>query len=154
LLNKVFEEKKNGFFVEIGCLEGVAFSNSLAFEQIGWSGICVEAHNDFIAPLKMNRTGSTVIHCAVGEADRDNVTFFANKIGSLSTLDKSMENRWNQTHKNFFHGFEEQIVSMRTLTSIFDECKVVNIDFISLDIEGYEVEALKGLNLKKYRPRI
>ena len=154
LLDQIFKGKPNGFFVEIGCLEGIVFSNTYAFEKKGWKGICVEAHNGFIAELRRNRNGSTVIHCAVGEADKDNVTFYANKIGSLSTLDKKMEDRWNQTHKSFFYGFEEQIVNMRTLTTIFDENKVSSIDFISLDIEGYEVEALLGLDLNKYRPRL
>ena len=40
----------------------------------------------------------------------------------------------------------------RTLTSILDECKVDRIDFFSLDVEGYELNVLKGLDMKKYRP--
>jgi hypothetical protein len=43
---------------------------------------------------------------------------------------------------------------MRTLTSIFDELKVSHIDFVSLDIEGYEVMALKGLDFSKHKPRV
>ena len=43
---------------------------------------------------------------------------------------------------------------MRTLNSIFDELKIKNIDFVSLDIEGYEVQALLGLDFTKYKPSI
>jgi len=154
LVNRIFNGKKNGFFVEIGCLDGIDYSNTYFFEQAGWKGICVEAHNDFITKLKTNRKNSTIIHCAVGEKNIDDVVFYANKIGSLSTLDKKEEARWEKNYKEFFTGFEEQHVPMRTLTNIFDEQQVKEIDFISLDIEGYEVQALTGLDLNKYRPRL
>lgn len=154
LINKIFDQKKNGFFVEIGCVDGIEFSNSYFFEKRGWQGICVEAHNDFIELLKENRKGAKIIHCAVGEKNADDVIFYANKIGSLSTLDKTEEKRWKEHFNEYFTGFEEQHVEMKTLTSIFDELNVSQIDFISLDIEGYEVKALSGLDIFKYRPRL
>jgi len=154
LLNQIFKGQDKGFFVEIGCLDGIDFSNTYIFEKKGWKGICIEAHNDFIEQLKKNRVNSTIVHCAVGPENKEKVVFYANKIGSLSTLDKNMEERWNKTHKNFFYGFEEQVVQMKTLTSIFNDLNIYQIDIISLDIEGYEVEALKGLDLSKYQPRI
>lgn len=152
LLGKIFAGKKDGYFVEIGCLDGVEFSNTYYFEKIGWKGLCVEAHRDFIKALRKNRPGSDVIHCAIGEADRDEVTFYANKLGSLSTLNKSEEERWKKGFQEYFHGFEEQKVSMRTMTSVFDEFRPAAIDFVSLDIEGYEIQALEGLDFKKYKP--
>lgn len=154
LVNQIFNQKKTGFYVEIGCLDGIEFSNTIFFEKKGWNGICVEAHNDFIDTLKKNRPAANVVHCAVGENNIEDVIFYANKIGSLSTLNNKEEKRWKENYSDFFTGFEEQHVSMRTLTSIFDELKVSEIDFISLDIEGYEVKALEGLDLTKYKPRL
>lgn len=154
LLDKIFQNKSNGYFVEVGCLDGVEFSNTYFFEKKGWKGACIEAHNDFIPRLEKNRPNASIIHCAIGEADKERVTFYANRIGSLSTLDKTQEQRWKENYRDYFYGFEEQSVPMRTLTSVFDELNVKEIDFISLDIEGYEVQALQGLNFKKYSPRI
>lgn len=154
LLNKIFEGKSNGYYVEIGCLDGIEFSNTYFFEKRGWQGVCIEAHRDFIAPLKKNRPKASVVHCAVGEEDRENVTFYANRIGSLSTLNKNEEERWRKHYQEYFHGFEEQKVAMKTLTTIFNDLSVNSIDFISLDIEGYEVQALAGLDFNRYRPRI
>lgn len=154
LLNKIFGGKREGYYVEIGCLDGIEFSNTYYFEKKGWKGLCVEAHKDFIAALKINRPNATVVHAAVGEEDKDKVTFYANKVGSLSTLDRNEEERWKTNYAPYFHGFEEQTVRMRTLTSIFDEVKPGQIDFVSLDIEGYEVQALSGMDFGKYKPRI
>jgi FkbM family methyltransferase len=154
LLDKIFKGKTDGYFVEIGCLDGIEYSNTYYFEKKGWNGACVEAHNDFITALRKNRPHSSIVHCAVGEDDKDSVTFYANKAGSLSTLDKGEEERWKKNYAKDFHGFEEQKVPMRTLTSIFDELKVKSIDFVSLDIEGYEVKALAGLDFAKHRPKV
>lgn len=154
LINQIFENKSDGVCIEIGCLDGIEFSNTYFFEKKGWKGVCIEAHNDFIPMLRKNREHSIIVHCAVGEVDKENVTFYANKIGSLSTLDKNEEGRWKKDYNEHFHGFEEQVVNMRTLTSIFNELKLNTIDFVSLDIEGYEVMALKGLDFDKYRPRV
>ena len=43
---------------------------------------------------------------------------------------------------------------MHTLTSLFEKLGLNEIDFLSLDIEGYEVQALRGLNLERYRPKV
>ncbi len=154
LLDVMFAKKNDGFFVEIGCIDGKRFSNTLHFEEKGWKGLCIEAHPDYIALLKENRPRSIVAHYAVGEKDEDDVIFYTNDRGSLSTLDKSQEQRWKKHYREFFHGFEERHVAKRTLTRIFKEYGVGHIDFISLDIEGYEVPALQGLDLATFAPDV
>jgi len=154
LLNEIFKNKQNGFFVEVGCIDGRRFSNSLTFEEKGWKGLCVEAHNDYIDLLKKNRPHSIICHCAASDHDEDNVTFYANKRGSLSTLDKTMENTFKDKYGEYFSGFDEQTVNIRRLDTLFKENNVTNIDFMSLDIEGHELEALKGLNFNKYKPTV
>lgn len=152
LLYEIFKGKKQGFFVEVGCIDGRRFSNTLLFEELGWRGMCVEAHAGYIDLLKKNRPNSIVCHSAAAEIDEDNATFYANARGSLSTLDKSQEARWKREFGGYFSGFEEQRVKKRRLDSLFTEHGVKEIDFLSLDIEGYEVEALKGIDFKMFRP--
>ena len=98
LLNKIFKGKADGYFVEIGCLDGIEYSNTYYFEKKGWKGTCIEAHNDFINVLQRNRPNSSIVHCAVGEDDVKSVIFYANKVGSLSTLDKNEEERWKKNY--------------------------------------------------------
>ena len=153
ILDEMLKNQKNGFFVEVGCIDGRKFSNTLTFEERGWKGICVEAHDGYIALLKENRPNSVICHCAAGEADED-ATFYANARGSLSTLDKTKEKEWKKNYKGYFSGFEVQKVSKVRLSSLFDQLDVAEIDILSLDIEGYEIEALKGLDLAKHKPKI
>jgi FkbM family methyltransferase len=153
VLDLIFKNKKKGFFVEIGCIDGRRFSNTLSFEERGWYGVCIEANADYIDLLKVNRPNSIVCHCAAGETDEDAV-FYANARGSLSTLDKNKEALWKREYAEYFTGFEEQNVKKVRISTLLDELGVSEIDILSLDIEGYEVEALNGLDLSRHRPRV
>ncbi len=153
LLDTVFENQKEGFFVEVGCIDGRRFSNTLTFEERGWKGMCVEAHAGYIGLLEKNRPNSIVCHCAAGEACEDAV-FYANARGSLSTLDKTSETRWRRDYAPYFSGFEEQQVKKVRLSTLLDTYHISEIDILSLDVEGYEVEAIKGLDLSRHRPKV
>ncbi len=155
LLEKLFEkEENNGYYVEVGCIDGKVFSNSLFFEENGWNGMCVEAHPDYIELLNTNRPNSIVVHAAAGERDEAFVEFYANLRGSLSTLEKGKEKEFAQEFGKWFTGFEVKQVPMYTLDTIYAQYDIDKIDFLSLDIEGYEVCALKGMSFKKYKPTV
>ena len=154
LLDEIFKDLKDGFFVEVGCIDGRRFSNTLTFEERGWKGLCVEAHSGYIELLKKNRPNSVICHCAVADKDIEEVTFFANSRGSLSTLNKAKELEFKEKFGIFFTGFEEQRINQRRLDTLLEENNITEIDILSLDIEGSEVEALKGLNLKKNKPKV
>jgi FkbM family methyltransferase len=154
LLDQIFEHKEEGYFVEVGCIDGRRFSNTLTFEERGWKGMCVEAHEGFIELLKKNRPGSIICHCAAAEQDEEGVTFYANARGSLSTLDPNKESEFKEKFKEYFTGFQKQQVQKRRLDTLFKENKVGKIDILSIDIEGYELEALRGIEFNKCRPRV
>ncbi len=154
ILDQMFAGKTDGFFVEVGCIDGKRFSNTLHFEKKGWKGMCIEAHPDYIPLLQENRPGSIICHCAVAETDQDKVVFYANKRGSLSTLDKSQEARWRRDYAKYFHGFDEKQVPMKRLATIFQENEIKQVDILSIDIEGYEVNALKGLDFSVIKPQV
>jgi FkbM family methyltransferase len=154
ILDEIFKDKNNGFFVEVGCIDGRRFSNTLRFEEKGWKGLCVEAHEGYIELLKMNRPGSIVCHSAAADVDEEDVTFYANARGSLSTLDSSQEEKFRREFKDYFSGFEEQKVVKRRLDTLFNEFNIKEIDILSLDIEGYEVEALRGIDFNIYKPKV
>lgn len=154
LLDTMFAGQSSGFFVEVGCIDGKRYSNTLAFEELGWRGICVEAHAGYIELLRKNRPSSVVVHCAVGDRDQAEVVFYANSRGSLSTLDRSREAQFSEKYASFFTGFEEQRTPMKTLDTIFAETGVEKIDILSIDIEGSEIQALRGMSFEKYRPQV
>ena len=64
VFGEVFNEKRNGFFLDIGAHDGVAISNTYILEnRFDWRGICIEANPDTFDLLKRNRRCQTVNVC-------------------------------------------------------------------------------------------
>ena len=155
VISSVFSHRKEpGFFVDVGALDGKVFSNTYGFELEGWKGICIEAHPDYVPLLEKNRPNSTVIHAAISHENQDTTTFYANKRGALSTLVGNLRKQFKEKYKRTNPAWVPIQVPMRTLTSVLDEVQPPAIDFVSIDIEGGEIAALRGFDFEKYRPRV
>jgi FkbM family methyltransferase len=155
LLWSIFKKsKQTGFFIDVGALDGKRFSNTYSFELAGWSGICVEAHPNYIDLLKSNRPNSNVVHAAVSNKNIESVEFFATEIGACSTLDESVCKMFGSTFKSA-RTYERVMVPMKTLDAILEDVSFSGkIDVVSIDIEGAELAALRGFDLRKYVPRV
>ncbi|HEX3053271.1 MAG TPA: FkbM family methyltransferase [Aggregatilineaceae bacterium] len=155
LLWQLFKDQAApGYFVEVGALDGTRFSNTYSFEREGWTGICVEAHPDYIPLIKRNRPNSICVWAAAGDHDGE-ITFYTNSRGSLSTLDPSMEGFFRQNYGRYFTGFKPVQVPIKTLNTILSEANAPSaIDIVSIDVEGAEMLVLQGFDLTHYSPRV
>lgn len=160
LLWKFFDFKKDGFFIEVGAFDGVHLSNTYSFELEGWKGICIEP-GQYFENCKKNRPNSICINAAcVSSDDIKEITFYEEELGLFSTTNdvdesknKYFQDVYNARGLSFDHATECKVRTI-TLNSIFKENNIKKIDFISIDVEGAEVEVLKGLCLYKYKPEI
>jgi FkbM family methyltransferase len=151
---------RNGTFVEAGANDGFEQSNTYWFERFkGWRGILIEAVPDVAAQCRRNRPHAHVVNAAL--VARDDTKFITVTTGNLMGYvtghfaDKEQEAR----HRRFaveyqdLSGLSEVEVPARTLASILEEYNLGRIDLFSLDVEGYELEVFKGMNVEKHRPR-
>jgi FkbM family methyltransferase len=151
---KAFEKDKElGMYIDIGAMDGLRFSNTYAFELAGWQGMCVEAHPYYYEIAKRNRPKAIVIHAAVSDTDNATVNFNANRYGSFSTLDKSLEGYF-KSYGFVFNGFETIQVPQKTIRTLLRENGVQKVDFVSIDIEGTELSALRGIGIETCMPRV
>lgn len=148
--------RDDGMYLDVGALDGARFSNTLLFELQGWTGICIEAHPDFIESLLRNRPESKCVHCAAGHEDNDDFELHANFLGTLSTIEPSLEGEFRQRYPDAFDGFELMKVPMRRLDRILRELHIDprELDLVSIDVEGGEVKVLEGFNLAYWQPRV
>jgi len=142
---------KNGFFIDIGAYDGIIGSNTYIFEQIGWKGICIEPQPNIFRQLKRNRK-CDLYNIALSSHSSENVEFFqAHNAPALSGINEGMED----THKNWAKEYGKvDIIKIRTVT--FDKLMenypdLKYIDFISIDVEGHEMEILETINFEKYK---
>jgi FkbM family methyltransferase len=151
----VFKGMKHGVFMDIGAHDGVSINNTLYFEKNNeWTGINVEPIKEVFDKLVKNRPSCTNINCAVSNFD-GKAEFLCNKgytemiSGLKTTFDPRHLNRL--TYENLECGGETStiIVDTRRVESIFDEYKVLYINYLSIAVEGAEFEVIKSINFDK-----
>lgn len=152
---------KGGFFVEAGANDGINQSNTYFLEKRRkWKGVLVEPIPELARICQKRRKHSTVFSCALGPPQLNGLSISMTYCGLMSIVDGGMKSITEQ-RQHIRLGMEMQEglkpyelnVPCRTLESVLTEAGVKSIDFMSLDVEGYELSALQGLNLNKYKPR-
>jgi len=162
LLWKFFDFKREGYFIDIGAFDGSYISNTFSFEQKGWRGICVEPHPEYFALCQKNRPHSICINAAcVGdeetafiEMNMDDTGLYSSAVDTQAYHDEVSRNYCG--HRITFNGLTKQRVGAITLNRILDKLlpKGQAIDFLSIDVEGFEEDVLKGFDLQKFRPEL
>lgn len=148
VLSSIFRNQL-GVCVEVGAHDGVTFSNTYYFEKLGWQRVLVEPNPDLCREILLRRGERTILfECAASNA---NGTATLNMGSGSDDVYSSVESLDLEMGSGPFVG---TTVQTRTLDSMLEEAGVVSIDFISIDIEGHEMHALKGLDLQRWKPRI
>lgn len=151
----------NGFFIEAGANDGYCQSNTYYYEKNrDWKGILVEGIPELYERCKKKRPNSKTYNCALVSPTFQSTTVTMHYANLMSVVDGSLKSKESQ-QKHIDAGVDIQnlsgtypvVVQARTLESILDELEdTPTIDLFSLDVEGYELEVLEGLNLSRYRP--
>lgn len=154
---------KIGFFIEAGANDGYSQSNTFFLEKVlGWRGILIEGIPELYEKCKKIRGNSLIYNYALVAPDYPSSTVRMHFAGLMSVVDGAFKNQTEEA-KHLAEGIAIQHlpksysveVPTRTLTSILDEHKGLPfIDLFSLDVEGYELNVLRGLDLSRYRPKL
>jgi len=151
-VDKLLKGRRNGVFLECGASDGVSLSNSLFFEIYrNWTGILIEASPVRLKSLiKTNRNAFVVRSCLSVTTKPEIVKFTKpdNVAGGLSS------NIYSSTLKRFMRRSKtgdllEIYVQCFPLISILDALDIHHIDYMSLDIEGAEIDVLKTVDWTK-----
>lgn len=148
LIENFFKTKANGYFIEIGAANGVQDSSAYILEKhFNWNGIAVEANPDFFSELEKNRRCKCVNVALSNTTGKDK--FIKSKNKHYSGLEKYITS-WH-SDKVYNDGFTAIDVETLTIEDLLkaNECPV-DIDFISIDVEGAELEILEKFPFDKY----
>ncbi|MAH44349.1 hypothetical protein CMI37_00875 [Candidatus Pacearchaeota archaeon] len=153
LIELYFPGKQDGICVEVGAANGIRGSNTLYFENLGWRALCIEPNPDYFQMVQAAR--QEAVQCACGSSDEESVPFTVFDIGkhnimsSVSGLEP--DKRLVEQHSHIINNTMQIDVEVKTLDTILTEADFgVMIDFISIDTEGTELDALKGLDLTRW----
>ncbi len=146
-LVKKFFKGKNGFFVDVGANHPIIDSQSYHLECIGWDGILVEPLKTYTNMLLKERSAK-LIEVACSSRENHNKVLEIIDAGVHSTLNKEPIAVGVSSNKT-------QKVKCKTLDSVLEDNNVkVNFEFLSIDIEGHEMELFDGFTIGYWLPQL
>ena len=146
-MRNFFAGVRSGFFVEVGANRPRDQSQTWHLEQLGWTGILIEPQPDLAGDLCRVRSAK-VFAVACSSPENAGRRMQLHVAGPLSALDRDRMAPGAQPE-----GVVE--VPVRTLDDILLEAHApVGFDFLSIDVEGHELEVLSGFEFARWRPRL
>jgi FkbM family methyltransferase len=151
---------EGGVFVEAGAYDGYLESTTYWLERFRkWSGVLVEPVPELAERARRERPGSLVFECALVPFDFAGETVEMWYGGTMSVVEGGcgavadderhalLGARLSREH------VKRLTVPAKPLSALLDEAGLVEVDLLSLDVEGYEARALRGLDLTRHAPR-
>ena len=150
LVTHIFQNKKKGFFIDIGCNHPVYNNNTYLLYKKGWRGINVDLDKQSIDLFNIYRKHDFNKNVAVSSVSKEVDLYFYHNKSAINTI--------NKTSAEFQKAIPKEVrkITTNTLNSIILESSFADkkVDFLSIDVEGHELEVLKGFDLKKYSPKV
>jgi len=148
MLARVFAGRNTGFYVDVGAADPVNLSVTKWFYDLGWSGLNIEPNKQLFDRLAADRPREINLDCGAG-ATASEAQFFESDVGELSSFDSRVQ----ANAQNSGVPGSMRTVAVAPLTDLLKlHCPGRAIDFLKIDVEGWEAEVLKGLDLRQYRP--
>ena len=145
------QDIENGVFIEAGALDGLFMSNTKILEDLGWLGLLVEPSRKAAKACRENRKSIVEEYALVSYDFKEE-----HVLGDFLFDGEAGVGAWSSINRQFYgyrvgNTFTPMgiYVKARTLQSLLDEHKITHVDFFSLDVEGYELEVLKGVDFAK-----
>jgi FkbM family methyltransferase len=151
VLNHIFEGQRTGFFVDVGAHHPMIYSNTYLLYRRGWRGINIDAEPGSMRPFNRWRARDINVEAAIG-TKVGAMTYFRFNAPALNTFDPDEAELKNAGQ----HRIVERIqIPMRRLADVLAEHLPAGqaIDFMTIDVEGFEIEVLESSDWERFRPR-
>ncbi|GHT82959.1 hypothetical protein FACS1894137_02910 [Spirochaetia bacterium] len=147
-----FKGKRTGFYIDIGANDGISINNTYVFEQLGWTGVCIEPLPDTFEQLKKNRK-CDCYNVAIADQSGNKIDFL--KACGMETW-SGLKSQMSDVHKKHIINSRKKIEVIKVKTLTFNDLMdnyegITFIDFMSIDVEGAEMSILETIDFNKYR---
>jgi FkbM family methyltransferase len=142
---------RKGFYVDVGSNDPKYLNNTYLFYKMGWSGICVEPNRDRCRLIRTLRPRDCVIQAGIGK-EIGTAMFYQFDPDTISTFSAAEAAEFEKLG----HHLEKQLqVPIQPLSHIIEKnSKNRDIDLLSVDTEGFDMEVLQSNDWEKFRPKI
>lgn len=151
ILDRMLERQPSGFYVDVGAHHPVRFSNTYLFYRRGWRGINIDAQPGSMKIFERMRPRDINIECGVA-AIPGRLMYYRFNEPALNTFDASEAQLKDKPPYQLVDKLE---VEVDRLDALLERHLPVReqIDFLSVDVEGKDLEVLESNNWNRFRPR-
>jgi FkbM family methyltransferase len=143
-----------GLYVDVGAFHPTYASNTAVLSERGWRGVCIEPNPFMAARLREARPADVVLEVAVGSSRRRGYLNLFSEWGSSNTLDDDFA--------AFISSTQDVEVARRIDVDVMPLAEILSehvpadatIDFISVDVEGMDLEVLESSDWTRFRPSL
>lgn len=149
LLDRLFRGE-TGTYLDIGANHPLVDNNSYFFYSRGWRGLNLEPSPALQRLFLQERPEDLSLAVAASDADGERPFYEVVDCGGLSTMSAEIA----AEHAARGHEVREQRVAVRSVASLVEQYQIDPPEFVSIDVEGHEIEVLRGLPLERWQPKV
>ena len=139
-INRIFKNKKIGFYVDIGAYHPFKGSLTKCLYYKGWRGVNIDISKTSIDLFNISRPKDYNINCAIGTTTSTTFYYENSPINQQNSLLKKNDNQ------------KKIEIRLCKLEEILSNNKIKDVDYINIDTEGTEMDIIKSINFKKINP--
>lgn len=140
-----------GIMVEVGAGPPVFYSMSKHFRDCGWRCICIEPNPKFIN--QHQKAGNEIYQYACSNFE-------------VETTFKIVSDGWEEENNGISYSaidikyempnFPIEVINVNVikLNTLLENLNIKKIDFLSIDVEGWEMEVMQGFSVEKFNPKV
>ena len=155
ILSRYFEGKQNGTFVDVGAHHPFRFSNTFLFYNKGWRGINIDPLPESKELFDEYRPDDE--NLCIGISNSESVlTYHMFNEPALNTFSEEEAKQKDGIHNGSYFIIDKIPIETKKLSTVLSESKLIfdKIDFMSIDVEGLDIEVLESNNWDKFRPEV
>lgn len=146
-------KKKKGVYIDVGAFHPKQFSNTYLFYKRGWSGVCIEPRPEAKAQFERVRPRDKFVGMGVAEK-KDVLEYFEFSDKATNTFSaKQAEINIKEAGRKMVRKTNVAVMPLRDILAS-SGMEGVEIDLMSVDVEGMDLEVLKSNDWKKFRPKL
>tara|TARA_B110000027_G_C16060415_1_gene274225 strand:+ start:33 stop:749 length:717 start_codon:yes stop_codon:yes gene_type:complete len=150
ILERIFMHQQKGIYIDIGCQHPIKNSNTYLLYKKGWEGINVDLDNDNIDLFKVSRSNDDNFNKALSNEVKEVDLYFYHKKSPINTIDKKTS-EFQKANVSSIKKIKTDTLNNIILNTKYKDC---TFDLLSIDVEGHELEVLKGFDITKFSPKV
>lgn len=152
VLDEIFSGKSQGYYVDIGCYHPKQFSNTYKLFKRGWKGINIDANPYSIILFNRLRKRDTNLNLAIARDEKE-IEYFSWGLNSENTISPAQA---KGVEKDKGKPWKVSRLKTKTLKQVLDDNLPdnTNIDLLSIDVEGVDLEIIQSNDWQKYSPKV